>query len=169
MIHRGHTWYVDESLRYLTPSARLVFLGSCHGMESAYAVMAIANRAQMIATRGIGTQSINDPLLKAINDELLKNASTLEWDPFWRIQETKLGGQTFRDYIPPPRNAAAIMLAAYYDYRRTGNHSPGPPNTVLSGQLRACRNLQQGGGLAADSQHGRNARLDPRRTMSPES
>ena len=86
-------------------------------MENSYSVMALANRAQMIATRGVGTTSINDALLLAINDELLSGAKTLDWERFWRTQESKLGGNPmFRDYIPPSRNAAAIMLAAYYDY-----------------------------------------------------
>jgi hypothetical protein len=121
VVHRGHTWYVDQSLRYLTPAARLVYLGSCRGMENAYMVIALANRAQMIATRGVGTQEINDPLLKALNDELLKGQKTLEWDRFWRTQEGRLGhNPMFRDYIPPPRNASAIMLSAYYDFVAEG-------------------------------------------------
>lgn len=117
VVHRGHTWYVPESLEYLTSAARLVFLGSCRGMENSYSVIALANRAQLLATRGIGTTSINDALLRAINDELLSGGKTLDWERFWRSEEAKLGGNPmFRDYIPPSRNAAAIMLAAYYDY-----------------------------------------------------
>ncbi len=116
LVHRGHTWYVEQSLRYLAPSTRLVFLGSCRGFTSTYGIVAVANRAQIIATRGVGTHVINDPLLKAINDELLRGAKVLEWDSFWRAQKARLGARPeFADYIPPPRNAAAIMLAAYYD------------------------------------------------------
>jgi hypothetical protein len=117
VVHRGHTWYVSQSLEYLTNSARLVFLGSCRGLENSYSVLALANRAQLISTSGIGTTSINDALLRGINDELLTGAKTLDWERFWHSEEAKLGGNPmFRDYIPPSRNAAAIMLAAYYDY-----------------------------------------------------
>jgi hypothetical protein len=117
LVHRGHTWYVPKTLEYLTSSARLVFLGSCRGLENSYSVMALANQAQLISTRGIGTTSINDALLRAINDELLSGAKTLDWERFWHAQEAKLGSNPmFRDYIPPSRNAAAIMLAAYYGY-----------------------------------------------------
>jgi hypothetical protein len=120
VVHRGHTWYVSQTLEYLTNSARLVFLGSCQGLENSYSVLALANRAQLISTRGIGTTSINDALLRAINDELLSGAKTLDWERFWRSEEAKLGGNPmFRDYIPPSRNTAAIMLAAYYDYLAT--------------------------------------------------
>lgn len=117
VVHRGHTWYVTKSLEYLTPSARLVFLGSCRGLENSYSVLALANRAQLISTRGIGTTSINDALLRAINDQLLTGAKTLDWEQFWRSEQAKLGANPmFRDYIPPSRNTAAIMLAAYYEY-----------------------------------------------------
>ena len=115
VIHRGHTWYVDQSLRYLTPGARLVYLGSCRGIESTYAVVSVARRAQIIATRAIGTQSVNDPLLKAINDELLRGEPSIAWDRFWRKQDARLKhNPSFHDYIPPSRNVAAIMLAAYF-------------------------------------------------------
>lgn len=121
VIHRGHTWYVEQSLRYVTPSARLVYLGSCHGLTNVYHVLALANRAQMIATRGIGTEHINDPLLKDLNDELLRGGKSVDWDQFWQMQEKKLGrSSVFSDYIPPPQNAAAIMLAAYYEYLASG-------------------------------------------------
>ena len=121
LVHRGHTWYVDQSLRYLAPACRLVYLGSCRGMMNAYAVIVQANQAQMIATNGVGTETVNDPLLKALNDELLRGGKTLDWDRFWLAQQARLGSNPeFRDYIPPPRNVAAIMLAAYYDLLAAG-------------------------------------------------
>lgn len=117
VVHRGHTWYVSQTLNYLTNSPRLIFLGSCRGLDNSYSILALANRAQLISTRGIGATSINDALLRAINDELLTGAKTLDWERFWRSEEAKLGSNPmFRDYIPPSRNTAAIMLAAYYDY-----------------------------------------------------
>ena len=117
VVHRGHTWYVDQSLRYLNPSARLVYLGSCRGLVSAASVMALAKGAQIIATRGVGTLTVNDPLLKGINSELLRGAPTLDWDAFWLAQQGKFRGNgEFRDYVPPPRNAPAILLAAYYEF-----------------------------------------------------
>lgn len=115
VVHRGHSFFLEQSLRYLTNSARLVYLGSCRGQESVHAVIAIAGRAQLIVTRNVGTQTINDPLLKAINDELLRGNKTLDWDKFWRTQEARFGrNPMFRDYIPPSRNGSAILLSAYY-------------------------------------------------------
>ncbi len=115
VVHRGHSFFLDQSLRYLANSARLVYLGSCRGMENVHAVIAIAGRAQVIVTRKVGTQTINDPLLKAINDELLRGNKNLDWESFWHTQEARLGRNAmFRDYIPPSRNGAAILLSAYY-------------------------------------------------------
>ena len=117
VVHRGHSFHLDKSLRYLTKSAKLVFLGSCRGMDRVEIVLETAGGAQMIATRAVGTASVNDPLLKAINDRLLSGEAELDWSAFWREQELKLGrnGQ-FQDYVPPPRNATAIFLSAYYNY-----------------------------------------------------
>lgn len=116
VVHRGHAYFVERTVRYLPGSVRLVFLGSCRGLENTYAVMSAATRAQVIATRAVGTLSVNDPLLKAINDELLRGAKSLDWERFWRSQEARLGkNAAFRDYIPPYRNGAAMFLAAYWE------------------------------------------------------
>ena len=117
IVHRGHSFHLDKSLRYLTPSAKLVFLGSCRGMDRVENVLETAGGAQMIATRAVGTSSINDPLLKAINDRLLTGAAELDWATFWAAQELKLGRNAqFHDYVPPHKNATAIFLSAYYNY-----------------------------------------------------
>ncbi len=117
VVHRGHSFHLEKSLRYLTPSAKLVFLGSCRGMDHVEDVLGTAGSAQLIATRAVGTASINDPMLKAINDRLLSSASKVDWQSFWTEQESKLGANAqFRDYVPPHRNATAIFLAAYYNY-----------------------------------------------------
>ena len=117
VVHRGHSFHLDKSLRYLTASARLVFLGSCRGMDRVENVLETAGGAQMIATRAVGTSSINDPLLKAINDRLLSGAAELDWQAFWSEQEGKLGRNAqFQDYVPPHKNATAIFLSAYYNF-----------------------------------------------------
>ncbi len=122
IVHRGHAFFFEQSLQYLTNSARLVYLGSCRGLENVHSVVSVAGRAQIIVTRSVGTEIINDPLLKAINDELLLGKKTLDWEPFWRTLSVRFGGSPlFRDYIPPPRNAAAILLSAYYAALASGD------------------------------------------------
>jgi hypothetical protein len=121
VIHRGHSYWVDRSLAYLPASARLVYLGSCRGLEAIAAVARIAPRAQIVLTRSTGTLSVNDPLMKALNEELLRNERNLDWDVFWSRLEKRFGNdRAFRSYVPPNRNNAAILLAVYYSMLEAG-------------------------------------------------
>lgn len=122
VVHRGHAFHVERTIGALNPSARLVYLGSCRGMDRIDAVMSIARGAQIVATRSIGTHEINDPILKSLNDHILRNADRLDWDRFWAAAQAKVGHYgLFSDYIPPNRNSPAIFLAAYYDYLANGS------------------------------------------------
>ncbi|MBM3738177.1 MAG: hypothetical protein FJW39_20535 [Acidobacteria bacterium] len=117
VVHRGHAYHVDRTISALNASARFVYLGSCRGTDKIDAVMASARSAQIIATRSIGTKEINDPVLKSLNAALLGAGESLDWRQFWSGLESRLGHyRLFADYIPPDRNSAAILLAAYYDY-----------------------------------------------------
>ncbi|MCC6368912.1 MAG: hypothetical protein IT165_35770 [Bryobacterales bacterium] len=108
---------LEQTIPYLTRSAQLVILGSCRGAGNVAAVLQAANHAQIIATRGAGSHTVNDPLLKALNDELLRADGNLDWRAFWRKQEARFhGNPLFTGYIPPYENTAAIELKAYYAY-----------------------------------------------------
>lgn len=134
-VHRGHSFHVEKSLRFLTSSSKLVYLGSCRGLGVTAAAIGRATEAQLIVTRGVGTQDVNDPVLKALNTELLTRTTSIEWSVFWRTLETRFAGSaTFRDYIPPNRNSSAAMMSAYFSYltsagtepRASVSGSPGP-------------------------------------------
>ena len=115
VVHRGHDHHFPQTRRLLRPAARLVFLGSCRGMESVEDVVTRCRRAQMIATHGTGTTAVNDTFLRALNRRLLSGAETIDWDAFWASLEPVLGANgRFRDYVPPHRNEAARFLAAWY-------------------------------------------------------
>lgn len=117
LVHRGHAFHLDKTLRRLNSTARLVFLGSCRGMESVATVIGTAPQAQMFATRGTGTHTINDPILKALNDSLLSAGEQLDWNAFWTARQGQFRGNSlFRDYIPPHQNTQAILLRAWYSY-----------------------------------------------------
>jgi hypothetical protein len=63
-------------------------------------------RAAVIATRATGTAKINDALLKALNEALLRD-SAIDWPMFWSTQRARFKGNgDFANYIPPHRNAA---------------------------------------------------------------
>jgi hypothetical protein len=92
-----------------------VFLGSCRGMQAVEDVATRCRRAQMIATRGVGTKAVNDPFLKALNRELSRGRTVLDWEEFWQsLPAAVAGNEHFREYVRPHRNEAAIFLAGWY-------------------------------------------------------
>jgi hypothetical protein len=106
IVHRGHSYHVDHTINALPRSARLVFLGSCRGMSRMREVVERSPRAAVIATRATGTARINDALLKALNEALLRD-SAIDWPVFWSAQRARFNGNgDFANYIPPHRNAA---------------------------------------------------------------
>jgi hypothetical protein len=72
-----------------------------------------APQAQLLTTKGIGTITVNDPLLKMLNDTFLRGQDVV-WEEFWKQAETILGHNSrFLDYLPPHKNASIIFLQAY--------------------------------------------------------
>ena len=116
LVHRGHDHHFPDTRPLLPSAARLVFLGSCHGMSNVEDVVTRCRRAQMIATRGIGATAVNDTFLRALNRRLLESDSpTLDWDAFWAELQPALGAsEFFQAYVPPHKNPAARFLAAWY-------------------------------------------------------
>lgn len=117
LVHRGHAYHVEDSLKQMSRENVLVVLGSCRGLRDVMKVLEAAPRAQVIATRGIGTQAINDPLLVTLQEHLLRG-DRIEWPAFWNVLRSRAGGRAhFAGYVPPHRNAVTSYLRAYYGYQ----------------------------------------------------
>jgi hypothetical protein len=87
-------------------TAALVYLGNCGGYTLLEAILRKAPNAHILSTKGIGTLTINDPLLKALNDSLL-SGKIMTWASFWRQAEAALGNNPgFVDYVPQTRMLA---------------------------------------------------------------
>ena len=115
IVHRGHDHHFETTRKYLKIEARLVFLGSCHGMANVEDVVTRCRRAQMIATRGVGTTSVNDTFLRALNRRLLDGGDKIDWEEFWSSLRPVLGSnEHFQAYVQPHKNEAARFLAAWY-------------------------------------------------------
>jgi hypothetical protein len=116
LVHRGHSYHVEKSLSLLRPAHRLVILGSCRGLRDVAAVLDAAPHAHVIATRGIGTQAINDPLLVTLREHLLA-AGAIRWPLFWDNFRARAGARPyFAQYVPPHRNPVTSFLRAWYGY-----------------------------------------------------
>jgi hypothetical protein len=113
IVHRGHSPYVDNTIAKIPPGAALVFLGNCGGSTLLDAVLSQAPDTHLITTKGIGSITVNDPLLKALNDYLL-SGKDMTWASFWRSVTPHLAhNPRFADYVPPDKNAGMIFLRAY--------------------------------------------------------
>jgi len=122
VVHRGHEFHVPKTLAVLPASVTFVFLGSCRGMGSVGEVLRLAPRADVLVTRATGSHTVNDPLLKALNEAALQGG--VQWDVFWRNQQERFRGNAlFAEYVPPHRNAAAYVIKAHQRYL-TDEHAP---------------------------------------------
>lgn len=114
-IHRGHSYHVKSSLEQITPSARIVILGSCGGYNNLNEVLSISADAHIISSKQIGTRTVNEPILNAINTSL-RNGNSIDWIPMWGELSKLFTGESkerFDDYIPPYKNLGAIFIKAY--------------------------------------------------------
>jgi hypothetical protein len=116
IVHRGHSTYVEQTIEKVPATAALVYLGNCGGYALLETILKKAPKAHILTTKGIGTLTINDPLLKALNDYLLRSKD-MTWQSFWRQAEATLGrNPRFMDYVPPDKNAGAVFLTAYRSF-----------------------------------------------------
>lgn len=115
-IHRGHSYHVNSTLTKITPSARIVVLGSCGGYNNLNEVLTISHDAHIISSKQVGTKSVNDPILKSINSTLLSGKS-IDWLSMWKDLSkqfiTSDAKEKFDDYIPPYKNLGVIFIKAY--------------------------------------------------------
>ena len=116
LVHRGHSYHLPSTLKYIGPSHRIVILGSCGGYHNLSTILDQSEDAHIISSKQTGTMHVNDPLLKIVNDRLQAGKS-VEWLPIWK----ELGGKMttakhkdlFNDYVPPHKNMGALFLKAF--------------------------------------------------------
>jgi hypothetical protein len=116
-IHRGHSYHVRYTLKQIQPSAKIVILGSCGGYNNLSEVLSISPDAHIISSKQVGTQSVNEPILQAINHDLLEG-NNIDWLPIWKsltdkFRKDPIARERFDDYIPPYKNLGVIFIKAY--------------------------------------------------------
>ena len=118
-IHRGHSYYLFQSLRKMTPSAQFVFLGSCGGYNEVLELFRMNPDVNIIATRNIGSSQINDPMLQQINSNFVNNKDIV-WDDLWKSFDAKFQSKTARDlfssYIAPNKYIGIKYIRKVFNY-----------------------------------------------------
>lgn len=117
VIHRGHSYHVKYTIGQMPATARIVVLGSCGGYNNLSEVLKINGEAHIISSKQVGTKTVNEPILQAINNTLLAGKD-IEWLGMWKELNTKfrndpVAKEKFDDYIPPYKNLGAIFIKAY--------------------------------------------------------
>ncbi|MBX2907694.1 MAG: hypothetical protein KF744_16735 [Taibaiella sp.] len=117
IIHRGHSYHVKTTLERIDTNARIVVLGSCGGYHNVATVLQKSHGAHIISSKQTGVGAINEPIIRAINTQLL-DGKDVNWVSIWQELETyfskvPLLSEKFADYIPPHRNLGVIFIKAY--------------------------------------------------------
>jgi hypothetical protein len=117
VIHRGHSYHVKYTILQMPPSAKIVILGSCGGYKNLHDVLEVSPDAHIISSKQTGTQTVNEPIIKGINNELLAGKD-IEWITLWANLAKQFKGNAqamdrFSDYIPPHKNLGALFIKAY--------------------------------------------------------
>lgn len=123
LIHRGHSYHLPNTLKYLTTSVKLAILGSCGGYKNMKKIIELNPDVHIIASKQVGSMAVNDPLLKQLNSELLESKD-LDWVSFWDELNAKFkadpnASKLFEEYIPPYKNVGSYVIRLY-NYRSDG-------------------------------------------------
>ncbi len=119
VVHRGHSYHLPLTMDRLIKETRIVMLGSCGGYHNLGTVLDHSPDAHIISSKQVGSMAVNEPIIKAINDQLLEGKD-VDWITTWKglngyfatkgREKTK---ETFDDYVPPHKNLGAIFIKAY--------------------------------------------------------
>ncbi|MDF2187259.1 hypothetical protein [Paraflavitalea sp. CAU 1676] len=116
VVHRGHSYHLPYTLKKLAPTARIVVLGSCGGYNNLNEVLTICRDAHIISSKQVGTKTVNEPILEAINANLVAGRN-IDWINMWKELSGRFrtgpAKEKFDDYIPPYKNLGAIFIKAY--------------------------------------------------------
>ncbi len=111
VVHRGHSYHVDKTIEQLQSTDIIVSLGSCGGFNNVAKVLDRAPQANILSTKGTGTMYVNDPLLKLLNNTMLKG--DIAWVEFWADAERRISSTYFNMYVAPHKNLGALFIKAF--------------------------------------------------------
>ncbi|TXI31355.1 MAG: hypothetical protein E6Q58_05290 [Niabella sp.] len=111
-FHRGHSYHAPTSVSYVTPTSRVVFMGSCGGYFLIDSILKKSNDAHIISSKQTGYRDINLPFIRLFL-ETLREKKDVDWIPFWKQFRAAAHITGMEDYIPPYKNLGALFIKAY--------------------------------------------------------
>ena len=115
VIHRGHSYYLQETINRLPSSAKVVLLGSCGGYQKLSDILNICPSAHIISSKQVAAGVLNQRIIDVITENL-RLGKDLVWEELWKTVQLRVGAtykDKFDDYIPPHKNLGAIFIMAY--------------------------------------------------------
>jgi hypothetical protein len=117
VVHRGHSYYAEQTINTITPSANVVILGSCGGYTNVLQVLENSPDAAIVSSKQVGTRYINNELIYQFN-EALRTGEGNDWESIWtkvgaKVKSNATTSRRFKDYIPPHKNLGAIIIKEY--------------------------------------------------------
>jgi hypothetical protein len=88
VIHRGHSYYLNETISRLPSSAKLVLLGSCGGYQKLNDILKICPTAQIISSKQVAAGVVNQSLIDEITGRL-RLGKDLVWEDVWKTVQGK--------------------------------------------------------------------------------
>ena len=115
VVHRGHSYHLPSTISQLPLSAKVVLLGSCGSYQHLSKVLDVCPDAQIISSREVGSLSVNDPILRTIN-EAIRTGQNLDWVGIWKHLQQQMrinnAKQRFENYVAPHKNLGLMLLKA---------------------------------------------------------
>ena len=101
----------------MVKETKIVMLGSCGGYHNLGKVLDQSPDAHIISSKQVGAMNVNEPIIKAINDQLVAG-NDVDWINTWKSLNVYFANkgklkELFNDYIPPHKNLGAIFIKAY--------------------------------------------------------
>lgn len=113
VIHRGHSYWLEGTIRQLVPSEKVILLGSCGAYQSLNKILQVCPTAQIVASKQTGSGLVNHPMIYAILDQL-RQGKDLNWPAMWSYLSKIISDHSlFDDYVPPHKNLGALFIMAY--------------------------------------------------------
>lgn len=116
IVHRGHSYHLSTTMEHLTPSNKIIILGSCGGYHNLSTILGHSDDAHIISSKQTGSMRITDPILRDVH-QLVLNGRDINWIDLWNgllpSMNTPQLQDLFNDYVPPHKNMGALFIKAF--------------------------------------------------------